>query len=90
VPVAFGTTAENLRMAIAGESHEFASMYYKLAAAAEEEGLGEVARGFRAVAEAEKHHRERFARPLKALESGTVFKRQKEAWWMCRERGYRH
>lgn len=90
VPVIFGSTAENLASAIAGENHEHTQMYPQFAKEAEEEGLPEVAARLKAIAVAEKHHEERYSKLLKEIEQGTVFKKEKEVWWVCRECGYVH
>ncbi len=90
VPTTLGTTAENLRAAIAGENYEWTSMYPEFARVAEEEGLPEVASRLRAIAVAEKHHEERYSKLLREVERGTVFRKEKEVWWVCRECGYVH
>ncbi|RLE81330.1 MAG: rubrerythrin family protein [Thermoprotei archaeon] len=89
-PLALGTTAENLRAAIAGENYEHTKMYPEFAEIAEREGLPEVAARLRAIAKAEEHHEERFRKLLKEVEAGTVFKKEKEVWWVCRKCGYVH
>ncbi len=86
----FGSTAENLRAAIAGENYEHTKMYPEFAEVAEKEGFPEIARRLRAIAIAEKHHEERFKKILNEVEKGTVFKKEKEVWWVCRECGYVH
>jgi rubrerythrin len=90
VPTVFGTTKENLKAAIAGENYEHTKMYPEFANVAEEEGLPEIASRLRAIAVAEKHHEERYRKILKEVEAGTVFKKEKEVWWVCRECGYVH
>ncbi|MFA4016480.1 MAG: hypothetical protein RUDDFDWM_001590 [Candidatus Fervidibacterota bacterium] len=89
-PTVLGTTAENLRAAIAGENYEHTKMYPEFASVAEEEGLREIAERLRAIAVAEKHHEERYRKLLAEVEAGTVFKKEKEVWWVCRECGYVH
>jgi rubrerythrin len=89
-PTTYGTTIENLKAAIAGEHHEHASMYPEFAKIAEEEGFPELAKRLLAIATAEEHHEERYKKLLKELEAGTVFKKKKETWWVCRECGYVH
>jgi len=89
-PTIIGTTAENLKAAIAGENYEHTQMYPEFAQVAEEEGLKEIADQLRAIAIAEKHHKERYQKLLKEVEQGTVFKKEKEVWWVCRECGYVH
>lgn len=54
----FGTTAENLATAAAGEDAEAVSMYPEFAAIAEEEGLPDIAYYFRNVGRFEGEHRE--------------------------------
>jgi len=90
VPITFGTTVENLKAAIAGENYEHTKMYPGFADIAEKEGFPEIAKRLRAIARAEKHHEERFKKHLEEVEAGTVFKKEKEVWWVCRECGYIH
>jgi rubrerythrin len=90
VPTIYGTTADNLKAAIGGEHFEQTSMYPGFAEIAEKENLPEVAGKLRSIAEAEKHHEERYNKLLKEVKAGTVFKKEKEVWWVCRECGYAH
>ncbi|MEW5949511.1 MAG: rubrerythrin [Thermodesulfobacteriota bacterium] len=89
-PTVLGTTAENLKAAIAGEHYEYTSMYPEFADTAENEGLPEIALRLRAIAKAEEHHEERYKKLLKEVEAGTVFRKEKEVAWVCRECGYVH
>jgi rubrerythrin len=89
-PLALGSTAENLRAAIAGENFEHTKMYPGFAAVADKEGFPKIAARMRSIARAEQHHEERYVRLLKEVEAGTVFKKEKEVWWVCRECGYVH
>jgi len=89
-PTTYGDTVENLKSAIAGENDEHTRMYPEFAKIAEEEGLQDIADRLRAIAIAEKHHEERFQKLLEEVEAGTVFKKEKEVWWVCRECGYVH
>ena len=89
-PLTLGSTIENLKAAIAGENHEHTRMYPEFAEVAEKEGYPEIARRLRAIAKAEEHHEERFRRLLKEVEAGTVFRKEREVWWVCRECGYIH
>ena len=89
-PTTLGTTAENLKAAIAGENYEHTKMYPEFADIAEKENLIDIAKRLRAIAKAEEHHEERFKKLLKEIESGIVFKKEKEVWWVCRECGYVH
>ena len=89
-PTIFSDTINNLKSAIAGENYEYTSMYPEFADMAEKEGLPEIAKRLRAIAIAEQHHEERFKKLLKEVEAKTVFKKEKEVWWVCRECGYVH
>jgi rubrerythrin len=89
-PTILGNTAENLKSAIAGENYERTKMYPEFADIAKKEGLPEIATRLRAIAKAEEHHEERYKKLLKEIEAGTVFKKEKELWWVCRECGYVH
>jgi rubrerythrin len=90
VPTTYGTTAENLAAAIAGENWEHTTMYPEFAEVAEREGYGKVAARLRSIARAEEHHEERYIKLLKEVENKTVFKKDEEVWWVCRECGYIH
>jgi len=85
-----GNTKENLKASAAGENFEWTKMYPEFADVAEKEKLPEIAKRLRAIAKAEEHHEERYKKLLKEMEAGTVFKKQKEVWWVCRECGYVH
>ena len=90
VGTVFGTTIENLKSAIAGEHHENTSLYPEFARVAEEEGYPEMAAQIRAISIAEEHHEEVFIALLEQIEAGTVFKKDEQIWWLCRECGYIH
>jgi len=90
VPTTYSTTIENLRAAIAGENHEYTIMYPEFAKQAEEDGYGAIAVRLRSIARAEEHHEERYKKLLAQLEAGTIFNKDKEVWWVCRECGYVH
>lgn len=89
-PTVLGSTAENLKAAIAGENYEHTKMYPEFADVAEREGFPEIATRLRAIAKAEKHHEERYRKLLKQVEADTFFKKEKDVWWVCRECGYIH
>ena len=89
-PTILGDVVENLKAAIAGENYEYTDMYPGFAKIAEEEGLSNIATRLKAIAVAEKHHEERYKKLLKEVEAGTVFKKEKEIEWTCRECGYVH
>ena len=58
--LAIGDTSKNLRSAVAGETHEYTSMYPGMARTARDEGFGEIADWFETLAKAEKAHAGRF------------------------------
>ena len=89
-PLVLGTTIENLKAAIAGENYEHTKMYPEFADVAEKEGFPEIAARLRAIAKAEEHNEERFKKLLKEVEAGTVFKKERGVWWVCRKCGYVH
>jgi len=63
----FGTTSDNLKTAIAGETHEYTDMYPGMAKTAREEGFEEIADWFETLAKAERSHANRFQKALDAL-----------------------
>ncbi len=63
-----GPTAENLKAAVAGETHEYTDMYPGMAKAAREEGFDEVADWFETLAKAERSHANRFQKALDGLD----------------------
>ena len=63
-----GSTAANLKAAIAGETHEYTDMYPGMARTAREEGFAEIADWFETLAKAEKSHAGRFTRALESLD----------------------
>ena len=62
-----GSTEENLKAAIAGETHEYTDMYPGMAKNAREEGFSEIADWFETLAKAEKSHAGRFSSMLKSI-----------------------
>jgi rubrerythrin len=63
-----GATAENLKAAIHGETHEYTDMYPGMAKTAREEGFSDIADWFETLAKAEKSHAGRFTQGLKSLD----------------------
>ncbi len=62
-----GDSAENLKAAVAGETHEYTDMYPGMARTARDEGFAEVADWFETLAKAEKSHAGRFQGLLDGL-----------------------
>jgi len=63
----FGETTDNLKSAIAGETHEYTDMYPGMAAAARDEGFDEIADWFETLAKAERSHANRFQKALNEM-----------------------
>ncbi len=83
-----GTTAENLKGAIAGENHEWTTMYPEFADIAEEEGFPNIAVIMRSIAKAEKMHEARYLALLANIEAEKVFKKDGPVQWKCNNCGY--
>ena len=62
-----GLTGDNLKAAIASETHEYIDMYAGMARVARQEGVDELADWFETLAKAGKSHAGRFQKALDAL-----------------------
>ncbi len=62
-----GATADNLRSAVAGETHEYTDMYPGMVKTARSEGFDEIADWFETLAKAERSHANRFQKALDTL-----------------------
>ena len=87
-PFFFGKTFDNLLAAAEGEREEWEILYAKGEQDAKDEGFEDIAEVFRHVREAEKHHEARYKKLLENVKNCTVFKKEVETNWMCRECGY--
>ncbi len=83
-------TEKNLSDGINGEHYEWTEMYDDFAKTAREEGFNEIAFLFDSVAKIEKEHEERYKTLLGNVNGGTVFKREEEVVWICRNCGHVH
>lgn len=63
-----GATEDNLKAAIAGETHEYTDMYPGMAKSARDEGFAEIADWFETLAKAERSHANRFKKALDSLD----------------------
>ena len=79
-----GRTRDNLKAAVAGETHEYTDMYPGMAKTARDEGFDEIADWFETLAKAERSHANRFQKALDA--AGRLTARRRSAW---RTRGLR-
>lgn len=82
-----GTTAENLMEAANGENEEWTELYPLFADVADEEGFPAIAKVFREIAKVEAEHEYRYRTLLGRVEDGSVFKREEEIQWQCRNCG---
>ena len=84
------TTMENLKESAAGENYEHTEMYPGFAKIATEEGFGDIADIFTAIAVAEKQHEKRYLDLAANINAGRVFKRDATVVWRCLNCGYLH
>jgi rubrerythrin len=62
-----GSSSNNLKAAVAGETHEYTDMYPGMAKTARDEGFDEIADWFETLAKAERSHANKFAKALETL-----------------------
>ena len=62
-----GNTQRNLKAAVAGETHEYETMYPGMARTAREEGFEDIAEWFETLAKAEKSHAGRFQKAFDSI-----------------------
>ncbi|UCE31815.1 MAG: rubrerythrin family protein [Burkholderiales bacterium] len=62
-----GSSEQNLKAAVAGETHEYTDMYPGMAKAAREEGFEEIADWFETLAKAERSHANKFSKALDTI-----------------------
>ena len=62
-----GRSRDNLKAAVAGETHEYTDMYPGMAKEARGEGFAEIADWFETLAKAERSHANRFQKALDSL-----------------------
>ena len=85
-----GSTYDNLIAAADGENGEWTEMYKRMAEDAKEEGFGQLAYLFGAVAKIEKEHEERYRKLAQNLKENEVFIKANETVWKCRNCGHIH
>ncbi|MFK7963676.1 MAG: rubrerythrin family protein [Burkholderiaceae bacterium] len=64
-----GSSEDNLKSAVAGETHEYTDMYPGMAKAAREEGFDEIADWFETLAKAERSHANKFSKALENIDA---------------------
>lgn len=85
-----GTTAENLAASASGENEEWDVAYPEFANTAREEGFPQVAAAFKMIGKVEEQHEIRYRKLLANLSNGSVFEKEEEVEWQCRNCGYVH
>jgi rubrerythrin len=85
-----GTTSQNLLAAAEGENEEWDILYPEFEQVAREEGFPEIAVAFKMIAKVEVQHEIRYRKLLANVVDGTVFKKEEEIEWQCRNCGYVH
>ncbi len=83
-------TDANLLDAALGENYEWTEMYNEFSKVAKEEGFTNIARLFEGVAKIEKEHEERYRTLLENVKANTVFEKEEETVWVCRNCGHIH
>src|SRR5512133_730461 len=84
------STKDNLLAAAEGEHEECTLLYPEFAKIAESEGFTLVATAFKAIAQAEKGHEDRYRKLLENIMQDKVFQRGEKVFWYCRKCGYIH
>ena len=85
-----GSTLENLKGSAAGENYEHTIMYPDFAKTAIAEGFDAIAKIFESIAIAEKQHEKRYNALAANIEADTVFEKEANVTWQCRNCGYLH
>lgn len=86
--VSINTTLENLRISAKDEMVLSTETYPKWARVAEEEGFTDIAKMFTVMAKVSEIHAERFQTLANLVQTRSVFRRQRDVRWKCRNCGY--
>jgi len=81
-----GTTLENVKAAVEGETYEYTKMYPGFIEQAEEEGHTAAARSFKLANSAEKEHAQLYQKALEAIEAGGDL--EADSFHLCPVCGY--
>lgn len=84
------TTADNLKMAAAGENEEWTELYPQFADTAEAEGFDDIAMVYRKIAEVEQRHEARYNKLASNVNDEKVFAKDVTVMWKCDNCGYIH
>lgn len=83
-----GTTEENLKKAVEGESEETECIYKKFEETAKKEGFEDIADFYADLQEVEESHKKRFSELYKKLKDERLHKSDDEVMWRCMNCGY--
>ncbi len=85
-----GNTKANLKAAADGEKMEWSKIYADFEKTARKEGLAEIAKSFKEIAEVEEFHEKRYRKLARNVSAGEVFKKKAVVKWHCTNCGYIH
>lgn len=85
-----GTTLENIKAAVAGETEEEVELYPHFSEVAKTEGFPAIANLFKSIAVIEGQHAARFKKVQHLLENEKVFELDEGTEWICMKCGYIH
>ena len=85
-----GSTIDNLKLSIAGETDEAEKAYPEFGKVAADEGFPAIAALFRNLAKIEADHARRFKNLLELVQGNAVFERKDSITWICMICGYVH
>lgn len=86
----YTASADHLNAAVHNEYSEYEDIYQSFAKTASDEGFSKIANAFKAIAEIEKTHGDRFKAYFEMLKNNTLFSRENETVWMCSNCGHIH
>lgn len=85
-----GSTKENLKDSIMGETEEYKNIYKRFEEEARAEGFTDIADFYKELQEVEESHAERYMMLLDKIEKGNIFKGNADSKWVCMNCGYIH
>ena len=83
-----GTSLDNLKDSLAGETNEYENLYKEFQETAEREGFTQIAKFYKELREVEESHARTFKDFIDKLEDGTMFEGPVESKWYCMNCGY--
>lgn len=83
-----GTTLDNLRDAVSGETNEYEDIYKDFEETAKKEGFNNIASFYKELREVEENHAKNFDDLVNKLQEGNIFKGPEGSKWYCKNCGY--